>query len=112
MQTLWQDLRYGARALLKKPAFTLIVVLTLALGVGANSAIFSVFNGIVLKPLPSKDPARLVGFREYQPRRVPRLARTEPKLRADDRLSRQLDHPQQRGFDDVCGDDPRRGQVL
>jgi putative ABC transport system permease protein len=60
MQTIWQDLRFGARALLKKPVFTLIIVLTLALGVGANTAIFSVFNGIVLKALPYKDPDRLV----------------------------------------------------
>jgi putative ABC transport system permease protein len=74
MQTLWQDLRYGARSLLKKPVFTLIVVLTLALGVGANTAIFSVFNGIVLKPLPYKDPDRMVNVRRsgkrgmrYQP---------------------------------------------
>jgi len=63
MQTLWQDLRYGARALLKKPVFTLIVVLTLALGVGANTAIFSVFNGVILKPLPYKDPDRMVNVR-------------------------------------------------
>jgi putative ABC transport system permease protein len=68
MQTLWLDLRYGARSLLKKPVFTLIVVLTLALGVGANTAIFSVFNGIVLKPLPYKDPDRLVNVRRSDKR--------------------------------------------
>jgi putative ABC transport system permease protein len=68
MQTLWQDLRYGERALLKKPVFTIIVILTLALGVGANTAIFSVFNGIVLKPLPYKDPDRLVNLRRSDKR--------------------------------------------
>jgi len=68
MQSLWQDLRFGARALLKKPVFTLIVILTLALGVGANTAIFSVFNGIVLKPLPYKDPDRLVNVRRSDKR--------------------------------------------
>ena len=57
---LWQDLRYGTRALMKKPGFTLIAVLTLALGVGANTAILSVINGLILRPLPVEKPGELV----------------------------------------------------
>jgi predicted permease len=64
MQTLLQDLRYGARSLAKNKAFTTVAVLTLALGIGATTAIFSVVYGVLLRPLPYRDPNRIVAVFE------------------------------------------------
>lgn len=64
IEEFWRDLHDSARMLLKRPGFTSIAVVTLALGIGANTAIFSLVRGVLLRPLPFSEPERLIGIRE------------------------------------------------
>jgi len=76
METLTKDIRFGIRGLIKRPGFTSIAVITLALGIGANTAIFSVVNATLLRPLPFKDPKRIVMMWGY----LPKFAQTTDRL--------------------------------
>ena len=81
LENLWQDLRFGVRTLLRSPATSAVALLTLALGIGANTAIFSVVNGLLLTPLPYPDPDRLVLILESSPARdIPRYGVAPPNF--------------------------------
>src|SRR5947209_12851832 len=70
MESLFKDIRYGYRTLLSNPGFTAVAVLSLALGIGANSAIFSFINTVLLRTLPVQEPGRLVVFGEGRGRGI------------------------------------------
>ena len=73
MENFWQDVKYGARTLVKSPGFTVVAVVTLALGIGANSAIFSVINGVLLNSVPYEQPGALMFFTEWS-EQVPNMS--------------------------------------
>ena len=105
METLFKDIRYGVRSLLRRPAFTVLAVITLGLGIGVNSAIFSVINAVLLRPLPYQEPARLLTFRSNQS--SPDLADVEAKTKTLSRLGGMVAQP----LDYTAGNEPVQFQV-
>jgi putative ABC transport system permease protein len=112
METMWQDVRFGVRMLLKKPVFTAIAVLALALGAGANTAIFSVVNGVLLRPLPYRDPDKLVRLGEWS-KQVPGMSISYPNFkdwRERNRVFEGLAATQFDSYNLTGGDEPERLQ--
>src|SRR5215217_2452988 len=91
MDSILKDIRYGLRSLLKRPAFTAVAVLTIGLGIGVNTAIFSVVNAVLLRPLPYEDPSRLISFRSNQS--APDLADVESQSKTFARLGGMVMQP-------------------
>ena len=105
METLFKDIRYGVRSLLKRPAFTVIAVITLALGIGVNTAIFGVINAVLMRPLPYHEPDRLLTFRSNQS--APDLADVEAQTRTFSKLGGLVAQP----LDYTAGSEPVQFQI-
>ncbi len=107
-----QDLRYGVRMLLKHKGFTLIAIITLALGIGANTAIFSVVNAVLLRPLPFPEPERIVRLWEsHPPTNLPQFSAAFPNFlewRSQNRVFAQMAAYREDGFNLMAGDEPKR----
>src|SRR6185295_8325256 len=108
METLLKDIRYGVRSLVKRPAFTAVAVITLALGIGLNTAIFSVINAVLLRPLAYSEPSRLITFRSNQS--APDLADVEAQSRSFSKIGGEV----RQALDYTAGSEPlqiQTGQV-